>query len=139
MRSDVVHCLCVNKRHKSGSMRRKNSENRPLIKWKTPKSKIKQFYNIFWLLRSQTYRHKRYVVEVTVAALGLQFLVLHLPITDCHQESSSEPESSADLSGVRDVGGFPPEGSHTRCSLGCLHPHFNCLVLKWKCVLHYHF
>lgn len=48
--------------------------------------------------------------------------VLHPPVTNCHQESSSEQAFSAELSGVRDVGGFPQEGSHTQSSLCCLHP-----------------
>lgn len=65
--------------------------------------------------------------------------VLHPPVANCHQESPSERAFSADLSGVRDVGGFPREGSHTQSSLCCLHPHFNCLILNWKCVVHYHF
>lgn len=48
--------------------------------------------------------------------------VLHPPVANCHRESSSEPALSADLSGVRDVGGLPQEWSHTHSSLCCLHP-----------------
>lgn len=48
--------------------------------------------------------------------------VLHPPVANCQPVSSSERAFSTDLSGVRDVGGFPQEGSHTPSSLCCLHP-----------------
>lgn len=56
--------------------------------------------------------------------------VLHPPVANCHQESSSDRALSADLSGVRDVGGFPQEGSHTQSSLCCLHP---TLIASFSC------
>lgn len=47
--------------------------------------------------------------------------VLHPPVANCHPESSSQRALATVLSGVRDVGGFPQEGSHTQSSLCRLH------------------